>query len=147
MQGSDFLDYGTFMSTKNAVKRHAANKFSKSAVIVVCSQYREGYILKHGYNVPDNEGTKVSALPGKRSVQSFDLSKLPLPQKYSQERNLQTNKLKDLRSLLEYMGSAEKMWLIDLLQRQESMPAHAGDEDPVHEDQIDDPVYDNIHDR
>ena len=81
--------------------------------------------MKNDYNFDDLDTNVVRSrlMKGNRrySPKLFDLSTVPLQPKYPEERVLNPAKVRDLRTLSNYVGAASKAWMEDLVRRQEEL--------------------------
>ena len=139
MKGEEFMDIDIFsvkgkdrVILRRAVKDKA---FQTAAQIIVTHEYPQGYILKSDYNIPDAEGEYCYVVPPKTKKELFNLSNVSLEPKYKQDRQLNSNKLKDLQSMKVFLADQGE-WITDLLKRQNELygtyvAAKSGDQEDL----------------
>lgn len=124
MLREDFKDYNTLL--KMVTKRKVpGGKFAAASQIIASENYMEGYMLKDGFDVPDQGAHKVKLMPSRRaySPDLFNLSTVNLPVKYQHDRMLTREKITDIQYLTdEFIANADnRRWWRDLLLRQQDL--------------------------
>ena len=137
MEREDFMDIEIMKRNKIATRRPVlAKAFQTAAQIILTSEYPDGYILQDKYHLEDKDGQYVSVVHHTDKNNEFDLSHVDLPQKYPQERKLDPLKIKDLQSLMNYMGD-HSGWIQDLVDRQNSLASNTDQNNTTVEDEDD----------
>ena len=108
-------------------RRQTSALFSNACQIVCSATYKEGYLIKNDYifeDLPTNV-TECRLMKGPKnraySRKLFDLSEAPLPVKYQTDRQLNPNKLKDLRTMTNFVEPSAKVWFENLFERQREL--------------------------
>ena len=124
-------------------KRQTPVSFAKASQLVVDVGYKEGYIIKTDYSFLDTEENahrcRLMKTNKRYSAKLFDLSAVPLTEKYPDERRLNPVKVDDLQKLAQFMGPASRTWTLNVVQRQKEMaaanqPISAADDEEVGSD-------------
>ena len=107
-------------------KRPTPVPFSQARQLIVDASYKEGYLLKTDYTLFDSREScyKSRLMKGARKYADkfFNLSQVPLQQKYQHEILLNAQKIKDLETLTQFMGpSTSRNWMLELVQRQREL--------------------------
>ena len=136
MSRDEFLDVKTL--AQYITKRKPDVAFSSARQLVVDAAYKEGYILKTNYlmtsDSPGQHKCRLMKSNKKYNAKLFDLSSVVLPEKYATERVLNTNKIKDLGTLQQFVGpSNSRRWLSELVERQRALegPVSVADDEDV----------------
>ena len=123
MKRDNFLDVKSLVNY--VTKRATPVSFANACQLVVSCGYMEGYMIKTDYDFQDTPQNtyRCRLMKGKKryTVQDFNLSSLPLPVKYEQERVLNPQKVKDLQTLAQFMWPVSKNWMLSLVERQKEL--------------------------
>ena len=130
MMREEFLDFKAL--AKFVTKRPTRLPFSHARQLVVDSGYKEGYILKSDYNLADSDSrqgcfrSRLMKGNAKYADKAFNLSHFPLQPKYPHELLLNPQKIRDLTSLIRFMGSTTSCeWMQTLTDRQRELQNEA----------------------
>ena len=109
-----------------STSRQRPVSFKGASQLVITAAYKEGYIIKTDHDFKDTSTNthRCRLMKGNKrySSKAFDLSTVPLSQKYQTDRLLNKNKVKDLQRFIPYVdGSVSKQWLLDLISRQKKL--------------------------
>ena len=142
LEREDFKDIK--LLAKHITKRlPPTEKFSKACQLVLDSGYKEGYLLKTDYDANDTadntQYVRLQKAKGDYSRKSFDLSEVPLKVKYTEERLLNPDKIKDLITLSRLMPPASEAWTKQTINKQQELarqkkPVSREDDEDVGQD-------------
>ena len=141
-------DFFSFRSLATACTVRKAQGFAKARQLVVDSQFKEGYVIRNHYMLdhpqfelgcPDD--AKVRLMPGKARYNNdtFNLATVDLPNKYARCVKLTAEKVKDLRSMFNFLDIKGRKWANSIIKEQEKADEISGQEtesedEEIHED-------------
>ena len=105
-------------------------------MILVNSEYKEGYVLQHYDENNFTNATRMRLMPGRDpySPNNFNLSTIQLTPKYDRPLRLDQEKVADIRSLYPLLSVAEQQFYENIFQNQEDNQIDASNDDEDHVD-------------
>ena len=133
MQREEFFSFRSLASSCTVRKTVG---FSKARQLTVDSQFMEGYFIRNHYMLDHpsfpvgcENDVKVRLMPGKaRYNDTFNLASVELPRKYARCVKLTAEKLKDLRSMYNFLDIKGRKWAASIFKEQEKADESSGQE-------------------
>ena len=115
-----FLNFDVLQKEVTVRRPQAPYKFMEARRFSLSSKFRQGYYVGMEYEGPLGtvrlrKGTAI------KNPESFNLSRIDLPQKYSAPRLLKPGKVKCLRTLLSYIPPIHSRYLQFIIDQQEEL--------------------------
>lgn len=136
MDQSKFLNLD-LLKTMVTRRRATASTFKNAKMIILNSEYKEGYVLLQDYDATNfTNATRMRLMPGRDpySPNNFNLSTIQLTPKYDRPLRLDQEKVADIRSLYPLLSVAEQQFYENIFQNQEDNQIDASNDDEDHVD-------------